>query len=271
MGTMLYPRFMDVRTALITGASSGIGAALAEALAQPGVTLHLSGRDGARLEAVAGACRGRGAVAQVAVLDVRDADAMAAWIRGAGRLDLVVANAGISGRSREGGPEDAAKTRAIFAINLDGVLNTVLPTLEAMAAQTPGADGVRGRIVAVASLAAFMAAPDSAAYCASKAAVHGWMIARSPEARARGMLLTSACPGFIRTPMTAGYRFPMPGLMDAGRAARIILRGVARGRLTVVFPWWMGLAARLAGMLPPRLMAAVVMRRIGQSDQGISS
>ena len=252
---------MEVRTGLITGASSGIGAALAEALAAPGVVLHLSGRDAGRLEAVAAACRARGAETRAAVLDVRDVEAMAGWVRGAGRLDLVVANAGVSGRSPEGGAEDAAKTRAIFDINLDGVLNTVLPALEVMAGQAPGANGVRGRIVAVASLAAFMAAPDSAAYCASKAAVHGWLIARALKARKQGVLLTSACPGFIRTPMTQGYRFPMPGLMDAERAAGIILRGVAAGRLKVVFPWWMGLAARFAGMLPPRLMAAVVVRR----------
>jgi short-subunit dehydrogenase len=270
MRAMLYPRLMDVRTALITGASSGIGAALAEALARPGVALHLSGRDAGRLEAVAEVCRQLGAVTHTAVLDVRDTEAMAGWIGGAGPLDLVVANAGVSGRSSEGGPEDAAKTRAIFDINLNGVLNTVLPALEMMAVQAPGADGVRGRIVAVASLAAFMAAPDSAAYCASKAAVHGWIIARALKARKQGVLLTSACPGFIRTPMTAGYRFPMPGLMDAEQAARIILRAVAAGRLKVVFPWWMGLAARFAGMLPPRLMASLVVRRTSRPHQGIS-
>jgi short-subunit dehydrogenase len=248
---------MDIRTALITGASSGIGAALAEALAANGVTLHLSGRDAARLVAVAEACRKRGAMANTTVLDVRDADAMAEWMRSVGRLDLVVANAGISGRSRDGGPENAELTRAIFDINLDGVLNTVLPALELMAAQQPGADGVRGRIAAVASIAAFMAAPDSAAYCASKAAVDGWIVATAPEARKRGVVLTSVCPGFIRTAMTAGYRFPMPGNMDADRAARIILRAVAAGRTRLAFPWWMALAARTAGMLPPRLMATV--------------
>ena len=139
MRGMLYPAFMDIRTALITGASSGIGAALAEALAANGVTLHLSGRDAARLEAVAETCRKRGAVANSAVLDVRDADAMAAWIRASGQLDLVVANAGISGRSRDGGPENADLTRAIFDINLNGVLNTVLPALDVMAGQTAGA------------------------------------------------------------------------------------------------------------------------------------
>jgi NADP-dependent 3-hydroxy acid dehydrogenase YdfG len=87
---------MNVRSALITGASSGIGSALAEALATPGATLHLSGRDATRLEAVAEGCRRRGALVQPRIVDVRDADTMAAWITNAGRLDLVVANAGIS-------------------------------------------------------------------------------------------------------------------------------------------------------------------------------
>lgn len=246
-----------IRTALITGASSGIGAALAETLARPGATLHLSGRNAARLEAVAETCRQRGSVANTAVLDVRDADAMATWIRAAGPLDLVVANAGISGRTPEGRWEGAEQARAIFDINLGGVLNTVLPAMAVLAEQPGGAHGVRGRIVAVASIAAFMAAPESAAYCASKAAVDGWIVASAPEALKRGVVLTSVCPGFIRTAMTAGYRFPMPGLMDADRAAQIILRGVAAERVRVVFPWWMGLAARIAGLLPPRVMAAV--------------
>ena len=250
-----------IRTALITGASSGIGAALALALARPGVSLHLSGRDASRLAAVAETCRKSGAVANLTVLDVTNADAMAEWIRATGHLDLVVANAGISGRSRDGGGESFEATRAIFDVNLGGVLNTVLPAMAVMAAQPAGGDGVRGRIVAIASIAAFMAAPDSAAYCASKAAVHRWMLASAPEARQRGIVMTSVCPGFIRTAMTAGYRFPMPGLMDADRAARRILRGVAAGRVRIVFPWWMGLAARTAGLLPPSMMAAMARRR----------
>ncbi len=249
------------RTALITGASSGIGEALAVELAAPGVTLHLSGRNEERLESVAASCRERGCIAATQVLDVRNADAMAGWIGGVGQLDLVVANAGISGRSVDGSPEDPARTRAIFDINLGGVLNAVLPAMTVMARQPAGPGGVRGRIAAIASIAAFLAAPDSAAYCASKAAVDGWIVASAPDARRRGIVLTSVCPGFIRTAMTAGYRFPMPGLMDAGRAARIILRGVAAGRTRVVFPWWMGLGARVAGLLPPRVMETLVARR----------
>jgi short-subunit dehydrogenase len=250
----------NIRTSLITGASSGIGAALAQALARPGARLHLSGRNQARLDAVAASCRDRGAAVESRVLDVCQAATMAEWIKAAGQLDLVIANAGISGRSPEGGPENAAQTRALFEVNLSGVLNTVLPAMELMARQSPDADGIRGRIAAVASIAAFMAAPDSPAYCASKAAVDGWMVATAPAARQDGIVLTSICPGFISTAMTAGYRFPMPGLMDADRAARIILRGVAAGRMRVVFPWWMGLAARTAGLLPPRVMGALRVR-----------
>jgi short-subunit dehydrogenase len=250
----------NIRTSLITGASSGIGAALAQALARPGATLHLSGRDETRLDAIAARCRDHGAAVECKVLDVCQVAGMADWIGAAGRLDLVIANAGISGRSPDGGPESAAQTRAIFEVNLGGVLNTVLPAMELMAMQPPGAHGIRGRIAVIASIAAFIAAPDSPAYCASKAAVDRWMVATAPAARRNGIVLTSVCPGFIRTAMTAGYQFAMPGLVDADHAARIILRGVAAGRIRVVFPWWMGLAARTAGLLPPRVMGALRQR-----------
>ncbi len=225
------------------------------ALARPGVTLHLSGRDATRLDAVASACRHHGATAQPRVIDVRDADAMAAWIGNAGRLDLVVANAGVGG-TRE-------QTREIFATNLDGVLNTVLPAMAVMADQPADAGGVRGRIAAIASIAAFAPVPHAPAYCASKAAVDFWMVAGAPDARRRGVVLTSVCPGYVRSAMTAHNDFPMPGLMDAERAAGIILRGVAAGRTRVVFPWWIGMAARASGLLPPRLLARLVAMQRG--------
>lgn len=246
------------RSVLITGASGGLGRALAEECAADGVTLHLSGRDAARLDAAAQACRARGARVQTRLLDVGDAAAMAAWIGGAGRLDLVVANAGISAGTGGGRPESAAQTRAMFATNLDGMLNTVLPALTAMRTQTPGPDGVRGRIAVLASIAAFVAAPGAPSYCASKAAADAWTVAASRTARREGICLTSLCPGYVRTAMTSRNRFPMPGLMDAGPAARIMLRGIAAGRRRVVFPWWMGLAARLIGLLPPAVSGAIL-------------
>ncbi len=243
---------------LITGASSGLGRAVALESAAPGVTLHVSGRDAARLEAVAEACRARGAAVQARVLDVRDAAAMAAWIEGAGRLDLVVANAGISAGTGDGRPESEAAARAIFGANLDGVMNTVLPALAVMRRQAAGASMVRGRIAVVASIAAFVPAPGAPAYCASKAAVDAWTVAAAETARREGVMMTSLCPGYVRTAMTARNRFPMPGLMEADRAARIMLRGIAAGRRRVVFPWWMGVAARLVGLLPPRLSGALL-------------
>ncbi|HEY1935227.1 MAG TPA: SDR family NAD(P)-dependent oxidoreductase [Acetobacteraceae bacterium] len=246
---------------LITGASSGIGHALALALAAPGVMLNLSGRDADRLAAVAAACQAKGATVQTAVLDVRDAAAMAEWIGGAGRLDVVVANAGISAGTGGRAPETPAQTRAIFDTNLGGVLNTVLPAIEIMSTQSAAADGVRGRIAVIASIAAFVPGSSAPSYCASKAAADTWTVASAPSLRRRGIALTSVCPGYIRTAMTAGNQFPMPGLMDADRAARIILRAVAAGRVRVIFPWWMGLAARIGGLLPLWLLARVIPGR----------
>jgi NAD(P)-dependent dehydrogenase (short-subunit alcohol dehydrogenase family) len=249
---------------LITGASSGIGRALALELATQGATLHLAGRDAARLEATAQACRARGADVRTAVLDVRNAAAMATWIEAAGALDLVVANAGVSAGSGGNLPEPPAQIRAIMSINVDGMFNTVLPAMAVMAAQPRGPDSIAGRIAVIASIAALAAVPGSAAYCAAKAAVDAWTVATAPGARAQGIVLTSICPGYIRTAMTAGNQFPMPGLMDADRAARIILRAVAAGRVRVAFPWWMAAAARVGDLLPPRLLAMLAAGRGGK-------
>lgn len=234
---------------LITGASSGLGRALAEACARPGAVLHLSGRDAARLEAAAAACRAKGAEVRPAVLSVTDAAAMEGWIRGAGRLDLAIANAGISAGTGDG-TEPPAQSRAIFETNVTGVLNTALPAIEAMAAQAPGPDGVRGRVAVIASLAAFVAAPGAPAYCATKAAVQRWAEALDGTERRRGIRLHAVCPGYVRTPMTAQNAFPMPFLMDADEAARRTLDGIARGRVRVAYPWPTYAMARLAGALP---------------------
>jgi short-subunit dehydrogenase len=247
------------KSVLIAGASSGIGAALAITLATPGTTLHLCARDVSRLDATAAACRDRGAIVHPRAMDVRDAAAMEAWIAEAAPLDLVVANAGISA----GGAKD--QDRAIFSVNLNGALNTILPAMAAMRAQPAGPDGIKGRIAVVASIVAFVAIPDSAAYCASKAAIDIWTVASARSARKAGIQLTSVCPGFIRTAMTAGNTAFMPGLMDADRAAGIILSGIARGKMRLAFPWWLGALARIAGLLPPRLLGKLVPEAAGES------
>jgi NAD(P)-dependent dehydrogenase (short-subunit alcohol dehydrogenase family) len=255
----------ELASVLLTGASSGLGRALALACAAPGVTLHLGGRDAGRLARVAEECGARGASVHAHVADVRDAAAMAAWIGGAGRLDLVVANAGIGGGSDDGAPESPDQVRAIFATNLEGALNVALPALAAMRLQAPGVDGVRGRIATIASVAAFVPAPGAASYCAAKAALDAWAVGTAPTARSHGVRLTSVCPGYVRTAMTARNRFPMPGLMDADRAAAIILRGIAAGRVRIAFPWWVAGLARLTGLLPPRLAGVLLSRAPGKA------
>jgi short-subunit dehydrogenase len=240
---------MTFNHVLITGASTGLGAALAEECAAPGVTLHLSARAVGRLADTALACRAKGAIVHAMGLDVRDQAAMAAWIGGAGRLDLVIANAGI-GAGTGHGFESEADARAVFDTNVTGVLNTALPAIEAMAEQTPGPDGLRGRVAVIASLAAFINGPTAPSYCASKAAVQRWAETRDATERRRGIRLHAVCPGFVRTPMTTRNDFPMPLLMEPAQAARRSLAGIAAGHLRVVYPRRLYAITRLIGALP---------------------
>lgn len=251
---------------LITGASSGIGRALALACAAPGAILHLGGRDAARLHETEAACTARGAVVRSLLVDVTDREAMRRWIDGAGNLDLVLACAGVSGGPRPAVPgraarEDPDQVRQILAINVDGVVNTVLPAVAVMERQDRSDAGVRGRIVAIASIAGLISSPSAPTYGASKAAVDRWIVATGANLAPDGILLSSVVCGFVRSRMTERNAFRMPGLMDADQAAALILRGAAAGQRRIVFPWWMAAAARIADLLPLRLTQAVLARQ----------
>ena len=241
---------------LITGASSGIGEALARAYARPGATLFLSGRDTARLETVAKSCRARGARAEAQVVDVADRAAMAAWVAAADAmapLDLVVANAGISAGTGLLG-ESADQARRIFAVNLDGVLNTVLPALPALRARR------RGQVAIVSSLASFRGLAGAPAYAASKGAVRLWGEGLRGAVAADGVGVSVICPGFVTTRMTAENRFPMPMLMDSDRAAAVIVAGLARNRGRIAFPLPMRALTWLFAALPDGLADALARR-----------
>ncbi len=247
---------------LITGASSGIGAALAEAYAKPGVLLSLTGRNAARLEAVASLCRAHGAAVATRALDVTDRATMAAWIAecdAARPLDLVVANAGISagtgGIPKEHGIEAPQQAQRIFAVNVDGVFNTVEPAVPLMRRHAPRPDvpahAARGQIAIVSSLAGFRGFPGAPAYSASKAAVKAWGEALTPLLAPDGIAVSVVCPGFVTTAMTARNDFRMPFLMSVEAAAARIRDGLARGRPRIAFPWPMHMAAWLLAALPP--------------------
>lgn len=236
----------DPRVILITGASSGLGAALAIAYAKAGVTLALSGRDSTRLARTAETCRLQGASVHSAIVDVADAAATARWIGeidDAHPLDLVIANAGISGGTGGGGESDE-QTREIFKINVDGVINTVLPALARMAPRG------KGQVAIMSSLAGFRGLPGAPAYCASKAAVRVWGEALRGEYAPRGIHINVICPGYVETPMTSVNKFPMPFLMSAERAAQIMTRGLARNKARIAYPWPMYALARLIADLP---------------------
>ena len=255
----------DPRSVLITGASSGIGAALACAYAGPGRRLVLGGRNHARLEAVREACAQRGAAAVAEAVDVTDRADLAAWIEDAWReqpLDLVIANAGISAGTGEVGTtqggESAAQAEAIFATNLTAVLDTVHTALRLMQARAPEAGRPRGQIAVMSSLAAFRGFAGAPAYCASKAAVRVYGEALR-DAHARDAIEVSViCPGFVRTPMTDVNAFRMPFLMAADRAAAIIKRRLAENRARIAFPrrlYWIIRAVDLGtGALTDRAM-----------------
>lgn len=229
----------QLQNILITGASSGLGAALAKTYAKTGITLFLSGRDKDRLNAVAQICRDQGAEVNIAVLDVLDKIAMRSWIDQIKDLDLVIANAGVSGGT--GGvsePED--QTRHIFAINLDGVMNTVFPAVDNMKKHG------RGQIAIISSLAGFRGFPGAPAYCASKAAVRVWGEGLRGDLHKHGIKVNVVCPGYVRTPMTDVNDFPMPGLMAADKAANIIKEGLQKNKPRIAFPlsvymmvWWL--------------------------------
>jgi len=246
----------DPRSIVITGASSGIGAALAKAYAGPNVHLALGGRDRARLGTVGGLCRAAGATVEEGAVDVTDGPAMEEWLAavdGTHPVDLVIANAGISAGTAAGW-ERPDQARAILAVNLQGVLNTVLPLLPAMDRRGGG------KVAIMSSLASFRGFPGAPAYCASKAAARIWGEALRGDLWDSGIRVSVICPGYIASPMTARNQFYMPLLMDADRAARIIKRGLAQGRARIAFPWPIYLASWLLGLLPPLLTDGLLRR-----------
>jgi short-subunit dehydrogenase len=241
---------------LITGASSGIGAALARHYAAPATTLVLHGRDAARLDAVAEACRARGAIVETERLDVRDRAAIAAWLaatHAAHPLDLVIVNAAINGGDPGGDVETSAMAFETVAVNLDGALNVALPCVDLMRARGTG------QIALVSSLAAFAPLPDAPAYSGTKAALLAHGLALREKLKPHGVKVNVVTPGYVRTAMGGEYQGWRPMEIDAADAAARIARGLARDRDIVAFPWIIAALARGSALLPESL------RRLGMS------
>lgn len=239
---------MDFRTIVITGASSGIGAALARSLAAPGRMLALLGRNAERLESIAAACRAKGATCSIASLDVTDTDGLSTFLEGFRReapIDLLVANAGIlEGRSADQAVEDGKVARRVLETNLLAAVDIVHLVLPTMRRER------RGQIVLVASLASLVPLPDAPAYSASKAGLLSYGLALRDAVAAEGIRVVVACPGFVATAMADKHLGPRPGEISADDAAERILAGLRRNRGMIGFPlvpFWL---SRLSLLVP---------------------
>lgn len=246
----------DPTSILITGASSGIGAALARAYATPGTSLALTARNAARLEAVAQDCRRAGADTRTACIDLLDSQRLHAWITEMDRarpLDLVIANAGVSAGTGGGG-EDLEQTQRILAVNVDAAVSTLMTAAGLMRGRG------RGQLAVMSSLAGFRGFPGAPAYCASKAAVRVWGESLRGSLHGAGIGVSVICPGYVKTPMTAVNDFPMPFLMDADKAARIIRRGLRKNRARIAFPLRLYALVWLLGAVSPSLTDPLLRR-----------
>jgi short-subunit dehydrogenase len=257
------------KSILITGASSGLGAALATDYAATGVTLHLGGRHEGRLSAVAELCRAKGAVVHTAAVDVADREAMAAWIDVADAtapLDLAIANAAVTGGLSPGNkPEEIARAQRLFSVNLFGVMNTIHPAMDRMIERK------NGQVVIVSSLAGYRGFPFSPAYSASKSALRIYGEALRSVLTRYNVTLSVVCPGFMDTPWNDPIDAPMPFLMSVENAAALVRRKLGKGKRLICFPrrlYWLTLLL----VAVPRSISDYFMSRmsvsIPQTDAG---
>lgn len=251
--------------AIVTGASSGIGRALAVELAREGYEVGLIARRADRLEAVVATIRGAGGRAECVPAAVTGRDdiqrAIGALAERLGPVDLLVANAGIALGTDALVPA-AEALEAEFRVNVFGVFYAIEAVVPSMIERGSG------HVVVISSLAAHRGLPGAAGYCASKAALTRLVEGLRPDWARAGIDATTVHPGYVRSEMTDRNRFRMPLLMDADRAARLVARAIRRKRKVCEFPWRMSLLVRhVVRRLPDRVLASLVRRDRERPDR----
>lgn len=246
----------------ITGASSGIGAALARHYAAQGAILGLAAR---RLDALQALTAGLGSPSYLYPLDVTEAAALAAagadFIARAGVPDFVIANAGVSVGTLTEEADDLPAFRRVFDINVMGMVQTFQPFVAGMRAAG------RGRLVGIASVAGIRGLPGAGAYSASKAAAIAYLESLRVELRGSGVKVVTLAPGYIATAMTARNPYPMPFLMPVERAVANMARHIEKGSRFAVMPWQMGVVAATLKILP-RPLYDLLFARAGRKPRG---
>jgi short-subunit dehydrogenase len=232
----------------LTGASSGIGEALARHYSGRGATLGLFARRRELLHTLQASLPGASEIYQGDVCDLaavkRAADG---FVAKHGMPDVVIGNAGVSHGTLTEYAEDAATFREIFDVNVLGLVHTFHPFIEGMRARGSGT------IAGIASVAGVRGLPGTSGYSASKAAAINYLEALRVEMRRSGVKVSTICPGFIATPMTAKNPYPMPFIISADDAARRIARAIDAGKGYAIIPWQMAIVGRLLKILPTAL------------------
>lgn len=236
------------KTVFLTGASSGIGEALAIALAKKGAILGLLARREELLAEIAARCETAGGKTRAFACDVVDSDAVHAAVGKFrdefGHIDIMIANAGIGGKSRETRDYVPSAVKEVIDTNLMGAVNAIHAVLPQMLERGSG------HIVAISSLAGFRGLPKSAAYSASKAAMTAFFESVRLDVAAKGIDVTIIQPGFIRTPLTAGRRSKMPFVMNLDDAIPYFIRAIEKKKKFAAFPWQLATLVRIARFLP---------------------
>lgn len=239
------------KTAVITGASSGIGRALAVALAAQGARVGVTARRADRLDALVAEVLAVGGTIEAAVADVADRPALLAAVHGLaaklGPVDLLIANAGVS-HVTGAAPMNVPGVEAMMRVNFLGVVYSFEAVMADMLARKSG------HLVAVASMAAYKGLPRAAGYCATKAAVRSYCESLRIELHGSGLAVTCVCPGFVTTEMTATNAHPMPFLMGADRAAKRVVRALEKRPAVYDFPRRMRFVMWLSKWAPDRFI-----------------
>jgi NAD(P)-dependent dehydrogenase (short-subunit alcohol dehydrogenase family) len=230
---------------LISGASSGLGLALARHYLERGATIAAFARRGELLQTLSAEFPGK---VFCYALDVRDTAAVRQaandFIARVGVPDVVIANAGVSVGTLTEYAEDIDAFQQVMDINVLGIVKTFQPFVAVMRAAK------RGTLVGIASVAGFRGLPGASAYSASKAAAISYLESLRVELHGSGVKVVTICPGYIKTPMTAVNPYPMPFILDADEAAQRMIRVIEQQNAFTVIPWQMGMIGRVLKLLP---------------------
>ncbi|MBX3265261.1 MAG: SDR family NAD(P)-dependent oxidoreductase [Acidobacteria bacterium] len=248
----------DGQVVFLTGASSGIGEGLALALAKRGAVLGLVARRREMLDDLADRCRKLGVTARVFAIDVTDeaavAEAADEMRSEFGRIDILIANAGIGGNDEETRSYRPLSVKKVIDINLLGAVNAVHAVVPQMV------DRGSGHLVAISSLAGFRGLPKSAAYSASKAGMTAFFESLRLDLKHKGIDVTIIQPGFIKTPLTSGRKNKMPFLMELDDAIPLFIKAIEKKKRFAAFPWQLATIVRAGKFMPAWLYDRIAGR-----------